>query len=546
MFVETSFQALNACLAILQLILVLSVGRVLMIYCRYGGAYASSIRWTHQGGFIDMFRSSVGSYAVPRKVRYTMAAVLVATLVANLSSIIMSRFIHQSQQLGKPNQVVVISNQYIPAGISQVLAAWTAYARGNVADVLLSLVNSPSNIPSMKNNSIYNIHRSEYDAGCKYMNLSFNTSILVHSPNSCMQLEVVAGSFAITEWWNTQFFSKGSGRGSVSIDVKAGPIYTEFSFSLSLTYGNVTCELFDLVGNTLYYPVNGTTSAPTTSTTKCWTASGEMIVLSMTTVRFSSGAYSVHRTATSLIGESALFHELEQQVLNATHANSTNTVSFTEYMVDGPNLELAWCMRGVKYKTNTPMAICSYSTASIIVAKSHQYNSTMSSQFGKILSENASTTIATIKHLPTDHTLVPFDIRNSSYLVADIVASFGFSLFVDWDIGKVVITYDVNDVLKGYDVPNGLIVVASIILGICLLVCGWTVTLKPIYTNSLYDILSNRLIFHRKKPKPMLTTSNLENDLELDGGKITYQKELPTMNPNEHSMENSTASLVVL
>ncbi|KAF9369862.1 hypothetical protein CPC16_004131, partial [Podila verticillata] len=165
MFVETSFQALNACLAIFQLILVLSVGRVLMIYCRYGGAYASSIRWTHQGGFIDMFRSSVGSYAVPRKVRYTMAAVLVATLVANLSSIIMSRFIHQSQQLGKPNQVVVISNQYIPAGISQVLAAWTAYARGNVADVLLSLVNSPSNIPSMKNNSIYNIHRSEYDAG---------------------------------------------------------------------------------------------------------------------------------------------------------------------------------------------------------------------------------------------------------------------------------------------------------------------------------------------------------------------------------------------
>lgn len=60
MFVEASFQALNTCLTIFQFILVLSVGRALMIYCRYGGAYASSIRWTHQGGFVDMFKSSVG------------------------------------------------------------------------------------------------------------------------------------------------------------------------------------------------------------------------------------------------------------------------------------------------------------------------------------------------------------------------------------------------------------------------------------------------------------------------------------------------------
>lgn len=123
MFVEASFQTLNAGLAIFQLILVLSIGRVLMIYCRHGGAYASSIRWTHQGGFVDMFRSSIGSYAVPRKVRYTMATVLAATLVANMSSIIMSSFIHQSQQLGTLSLAGVISDQYIAKGMSYTLAA---------------------------------------------------------------------------------------------------------------------------------------------------------------------------------------------------------------------------------------------------------------------------------------------------------------------------------------------------------------------------------------------------------------------------------------
>ncbi|KAK5805699.1 hypothetical protein F5H01DRAFT_325636 [Linnemannia elongata] len=547
MFVETSFQALNACLTIFQSILVLSVGRVLMIYCRYGGAYASGIRWTHQGGFIDMFRSSVGSYAVPKKVRYTMAAVLVATLVANLSSIIMSRFIHQSQQLGTPYPAVALSDRYIPGSVSYALVEWTAYARGNVADVLLSLANSPSNIPNMKNNSIYNIHRSGYDAGCKYMDISYNNTIVTPSPNSCMQLDVTAGSVAITEQWNTQPLNKGNGRGSISMDVKAGPPYAEISFSIFLKYGNITCGLVDYVGNLVHYATNGTTSAPITSATKCWTAAGEMMVLSMTTVRFSSGAGSVYRTATSLIGETAFFRETEQAMINATHANKTNTVGFMEYMVDGPSVELAGCLRGLELLTNMPIAICSYNTVSVIVAKSRQFNSTVSSLFGESLSRGLSiTTIAAIKHLPTNHTLVPFDLRNASYLVADILASFGFSLIVDWVKGQVFIAYDVNDILKGYDVPNTLIAVAGAILGICLFVSGWTLTFKPIYTDSLYNIIASRFVFHQEKPKPMLTTCTLDNDLELDGGKITYQKELSTMATTTRLMEHSTTSLVSL
>lgn len=544
MFVEASFQVINACLAIFQLILVLSVGRVLMIYCRYGDAYASSIRWTHQGGFVDMFKSSVGSYAVPRKVRYTMAAVLAASLVANMSSIILSQFIHPSQQLGSSSPASVISDQFITKGHSYALAAWNAYARGNVADVLLSLVDSPSNIPDMKNNSIYNIHRSEYDAGCRYMDILYNTTVVTHSPNSCMQLEVGVGSIAITEQWNTQHLNRGNGRGSISMDVKAGPIYTELSLSIGLLYGNILCALIDMVGNTVNHATNRTTSAPITSATKCWTATGEMVVLSMTTVRFSSDAGSVDRTAKSLLGETVSFREIEQAMLNATHANSTTTMGYIEYVVDGPSIETAGCLRGLMVGTDVPIAVCSYNTVSVIVAKSRQFNSTTSSQFGQLLNGSAVTTIAAIKHLPTNHTLVPFDIRNSSYVVADILASFGFSLIVHWARGQVLIIYDVYDIRKGYNIPNALIAIAGTILGICLLVSGWTLTLQHIHTGSLYNIVTNRFVFRRDKPKPMITTCNLDKDLELDGGKITYQKELSTITTNAHSAESSTTRLL--
>ncbi|KAF9152575.1 hypothetical protein BG015_005062 [Linnemannia schmuckeri] len=266
----------------------------------------------------------------------------------------MSRFIHQSQQLGIPYPAIAHSDQYIPG--------------------------------------------------------------MTRSPNSCMQLEVTAGSIAITEQWNTRPLNKGNGRGSISMDVKAGPLYTEVSLSIFLKYGNITCGLTDFVGNVVAYAVNGTTSAPITSATKCWTAAGEMVVLSMTTVRFCSGAGSVYHAATSLIGETALFRETEQAMLNATHATNTTTVGFIEYMADGPSVEIAGCLRGLGFLTNVSIAICSYSTASIIIAKSHQFNSTISARFGKALSGNAITTIAAIKHLPTNHTLVPFDLHDASYL----------------------------------------------------------------------------------------------------------------------------------
>lgn len=328
------------------------------------------------------------------------------------------------------------------------------------------------------------------------------------------------------------------------MDVKAGPICAELSASIALLYGNIICGLIDFVGNTVNHATNGTTSAPTTSATKCWTATGEMVVLSMTTVRFSSGVSSVDRTAKSLLGETVSFREIEQAMLNATHTSSSTTVGYIEYAVDGNSVETAGCLRGLAFGTNVPIAICSYNTAIVIVAKSRQFNSTKSSQLGQALNGSAITTIATIKHLPTNHTLAPFDIRNSSYLVADILASFGFSLIVNWTGGHVLIIYDVYEVRKGYNVPNTLIALAGMISGICLLVSGWTLTFKPIHTDSLYNIVTNRFVFRRDKPKPMLTTCNLDKDLELDGGKITYQKELSTITTNAHLVDNSTTPLL--
>lgn len=455
----------------------------------------------------------------------------------------MSRFIHQSQQLGNPYSVNVLSDQYITGSPLYALAAWTAYARGNVADVLLLLVNSPSNIPNMKNNSIYNIHRSEYDAGCKNMDVWYNKTVVAGSPNSCMGLEFVADSAAITERWNMRFLNRGNGKGSISVDVKAGSM-TELSSGIALKYGNMSCGLFDFVGNTLIYAANGTTSAPTTSATKCWTAAGEMMVLSMTTVRFSSGVDFIDHTATSLIGETGLFHDIEQALLNATYTNNTTTMGIIEYMVDGPSMKFAGCLRGLGFMSGMPFASCSYNTVSIIVAKSRQFSTAVSSGLGKDLSTTSITNIAVIKHLPTNHTLIPFDIHNASYVVADVLASFGFSLIVFWTRGKVLVMYDVSDIRRGYDVPIALIAVAGTILGICLIVSGWTLTFKPVYTNSLYNIVTNRFVFRREKPKPMLATFNLDNDLELDGGKITYQKELSTIGTDAHSVENSTASLI--
>ncbi|KAF9583391.1 hypothetical protein BGW38_009589 [Lunasporangiospora selenospora] len=497
-----------------------------------------------------MFRASIGSKDVPRKPRIIMFFTLVATLSVNMSSIIMSRFVHQTQQLGEVVEKNSVASPHVAIAMSYTIPEWTVYSRGDNAGALLALANSPFNYPQRENDTEFSIHRTPYDITCRGMDVMMGQfTLMEHDPNSCMVLQFMSDSMAITKGGNVSIQDKGNKRGAAVIEVKTGPIYTAMSFASEVEYKNTFCSSYDMVGDLVTFIVNGTTSVPTTMVSRCWTKTGEMIVMSTTTVRFSAKANAVDRTAQLVLGETSMFREIEQGLMKYTQTNTTHTVSVLEYRVDGPVVQVSACIRGLEGRTEVPMGICALSTVNVIVARSSQLDAESAAKLGNTFGGNSTSVIATIKHLPTNNTLDPFGVRNSSFAVADMMATIGSSLNVDWNSAAIYFTFDVRKIHKGYEIANGLIVVAGVVLVACLIVSGWTLTFKSIHTESFYNIVTNRFVFRREKTKPMLTTCSLEEGLELGEGRFAYQSyqeqnELSDITKDNPAMEQSTSSLI--
>ncbi|KAF9178117.1 hypothetical protein BGZ51_006458 [Haplosporangium sp. Z 767] len=187
--------------------------------------------------------------------------------------------------------------------MSYTIPEWTIYSRGDNAEALLTLANSPFNYPQRENDTEFSIHRAPYDITCREMDVMMGQlTLMKRDPNSCMLLQFMSDSMAITEGGNVWIQDKGNKRGNVMIEVKTGPIYTEMSFASEVSYKGTFCSSYDMVGNLVTFVVNCTTSVPTTLVSRCWTKTGEMIVMSTTTVRFNANADAVDRAAQSVLG----------------------------------------------------------------------------------------------------------------------------------------------------------------------------------------------------------------------------------------------------
>ena len=309
----------NIILAVFQFLLVVALGAVLAIYSRFGGEYANSVRWTSQGGYIEMISSLYNSsHILPTRVKLIMIATVFATLAASILDKGAARFISPSQRSTNATSTLIVAEQLaLHAGGDPSFGGWTTYvaAGHSIVDAMEQMINSTRIIAAPVDGRSYLPGRTPYSIRCAnstIVALSGATPRISLATGGCSELQ-----FQLAYTTNLENPLKD---GSIVIDytkvVKVKRCPTRWSLKIPR---NATSANIDIVsqqilvslmaGSDDYIPydnieacaqfsskwyapmkhmggTNGLLTLPTTVTTKCTSTNVNTIVTSITSVPF--------------------------------------------------------------------------------------------------------------------------------------------------------------------------------------------------------------------------------------------------------------------
>ncbi|KAG0042081.1 hypothetical protein BGZ83_000921 [Gryganskiella cystojenkinii] len=546
MFFPISFRVLTAFLTLIQILLGFILSRLLVIYSKFGNKYANSIRWLQQGGYLSVLFAFIGSDTAPWFDRIMLFLVLSTMVLIALSGVILTNFTLATQQLGSPKLVKAISDQSVQLTTMFYLPSWTktAFYGDNVTITLLSMINSPGNIPNMQNDSVYEVRQSDYHSLCDVATVLIQTDqprpVFPPPTDSCMTLTLLLGTVTLVDNMALDStFTRPDGTVSMTYYGSTVPLVFEFSSTVLLNYGNSSHLFIDQSNNQLLLPANGTSSPPTTIVTKNWSPEGYMAVLSMTTTRIYAGIDSLHDTLEHEFGSHEMFKNIETSIQQSTFTpNATFSVLFAELRLDGTMVEIASCMTGNAIQMAKITINCFHVYLKAIVATSPQQTDLLAWPI-----PTSVDTLATVKHIPkpgnSTHRL---DTRAVTDEAADLFARLGKSVTMQWYLKKMVIYFDQYEILNGFEVPDGLVYALCPFLCIFLLIALWTFKFEDKYTSSFLDLVHSLFVFKiEKETRSRLVTTDIEHGVQLRNGHLAFEINSPVKDSEYESFNSSVA-----
>ncbi|KAF9573572.1 hypothetical protein EC968_008327 [Mortierella alpina] len=269
------------------------------------------------------------------------------------------------------------------------------------------------------------------------------------------------------------------------------------------------CYIADLSHDQVVPSQSGLTSPLMTAVTKCLYATGEIIALSSTSVRFSvPNLQSFRQVASSiflqqddlLLGmeqsiSEGLFSKLAPDVLDGIH--------IMEVKVIGTEVRSLTCAARRASHNGTTYLMCSYTTAAAVLTKPQSMLPDISARrAGKPYMPYGLYTVDIIaEHLPlTQNSRLGqprysmSSVLNASIEAARYFASLGQNVNVDWMDRKIIFIFQTADPVKGYEIPLWLVatVIASMV-GSLALVLVVEFSLEDKFKRSLHWMVSKEL-----------------------------------------------------
>ncbi|CAO3573786.1 unnamed protein product [Mortierella alpina] len=554
MFIPWSFFQMFLFFFFFQVLLSSALGAALALYSRTHQGYAHSIRWVRQGGYVDMFRAiRTSKRKLPGPIFDTLIATAFLSILISLAETGAKVFVKQAIQQTDAAQEIIQTTPFVTADAFADIEGWTTTVHPDrgIVSALSMTINNTRNIPDALPGRQYIPQQYPYESACDRLNLFGvhpNHTHLQVSYNGCANLSISFDNLFLVNVSRSYVTRRSNDRGTIVLpgrydpdvnpQVTAGIKTAEVATYVRMAISEDRKCLTTIANRNAVVPTqSGLTSSPKTVVTKCLYPTGEIIALSVTSLRFSVPDPQSFRKVTSLIFEQQddLLAGMEQSIseglFSGLAADVLDGIHVAEVKTTGTEVRALDC--GARRSQNgTTYLMCAYTTAASVVTKPQAVLPEVAARrAGKPYASYAFYTIAiAAKHLPTSSNNIgpggprfaTTSILDASMEAARYFASLGQNFYVDWKGGQALLIFATIDMQKGYEIPLWLFAaVVGLMAGSLALVLLVEFSLEDRFKRSLHWMVAKELEPRLGRRAPTLMRFRAE-PLSLENARLAY------------------------
>ncbi|KAG0366318.1 hypothetical protein BGX24_003766, partial [Mortierella sp. AD032] len=453
-----------------------------------------------------------------RKVAWRPLLSLLATLIGSiaLTGILVGGKTCVTSSTGErnPSREVATSTQFIYGKALRELTSWSFSVQyeASIEDTLARALNNTKANPRASPTKRYRPRISDYEVACDRLDVRINEALFL--PNDgCATFTIYPATSLNFSTTTSYILQTSKGRAKAVLPLRAYEpmlpgMVAEISLLTRVKYKDqYPCSISDANTGLLSATRVAFTASPTTVLAKCQLLSGQLVIVSTTTIRFAvPNRQMFHSIATSIFGDqnelvSAMYDSVNNGALTDFLADDWARMVIVEVKVVGAQLTALICV-GSKQPGNTvPNIMCAYTISNTLITKPRPLDPDIAQMMSKKnLTTDSSliSTMMTLNHVPLVSENTPSyavsKILNASSVVVTYVAYLGQNFIMDWDSSTMYIAYDTVDIVEGYDVPEWVFFLMVAVMIACFLF--WAATeswVEDRYKRSLYWLVAKSL-----------------------------------------------------
>ncbi|KAG0339745.1 hypothetical protein BG000_001421 [Podila horticola] len=583
MIFSLPFVVISVFASLVKLILSLFIGATLVFYVRYSrDKYASSIRWSRTGGFLEMIQLLWCSYRlVPRMSN----AVLVSTMVASFSTLFVSSILTAMVSRTDMDGSSTAARAFTTQLISMDPSFWTTYLRpeSTVEETLTVMLNDTRRNPNPNPRTRYTPRTFAHEAGCGESTafITRNLTSLIYMPSitiNCkgyfiipaganFEWEPMAASLRVIDP-NTLMAVAPATKGIGSPNADA----IEPLFFAAGPGGNRLCTGITRSGQSsmsIDFPKDGIVDLPKTHVTKCQYGADGSLVSSVTYFKFAVGHMKDFDNITASILDDPISLPLLKPMNAAINegaftspTNNSTLVMLLKIPSSASDVDFFVCMSKYREEQEEMGLLCTYALTSFIIVNPQAVDSTIAADLNRdsepLNSVNATNqldfTILHVRQVPesegSQKTTPQFSSAHLIKATADAtryLASLGHNVHIYKDPGSIAdqlyILYDAVELKDAYKVSTAAFAVVCALTGLFGLIWAFSEVFFPtVYNGTLYKTIYKDLN-SKDKSVPMLMHC-AHDPLVFNGNQVgLHPNDQPTVAPETSSEDHPMDSL---
>ncbi|KAG0012789.1 hypothetical protein BGZ80_011512 [Entomortierella chlamydospora] len=273
----------------------------------------------------------------------------------------------------------------------------------------------------------------------------------------------------------------------------------------------------------------GLSNLPVTLTKKCALDSAGTVIMSTSTIWFSSQSAQNFLNITGSIFQERdeLVQSMDAAVSNMAYGS--NTTLLIEARTLPSVMEAVLCFVAFNPNDMVYVPSCLYITTNAFTIMKQEVDPILAAVIGDLSmkSESSMNYLTAAEYiLPrvngTSASVSVDIVRNTSAAASQYMASLAYSFYADLNDTNLYVLFDVITTYKGLEIPEWLIICIGVAMVACFFLWGFTqYLLDRRYTGSLYKLISIQMSERTSVKAPMLMRSKVDT-LEFDGVPVGF------------------------